>query len=53
LTFSSSKDVITFAEVNCVDDSSLDLCAEENIDTFPKLHMYRNGDLEDIFTENR
>ena len=50
LTFQSEGVDITFAEVNCKDRTSLDLCSQEDIDSFPKLHMYTREDLEDIFT---
>jgi len=44
---------IKFAEVNCMDDDSLDTCTEEGVDGFPAVHLYKGGVLEDIFDGER
>jgi len=44
---------IKFAEVNCMDNDSLDTCTEEGVDGFPAVHLYKQGVLEDIFDGER
>ena len=44
---------IAFAEVDCASMDSNQVCSRENIESFPTLHMYQYGDLEDIFAEER
>ena len=47
-----SEDV-KFAEVNCMDNDSLDTCTEEGVEGFPAVHLYKGGVLEDIFDGER
>merc|ERR1719233_612354 len=44
---------VKFAEVNCMDNDSLDTCTEEGVDGFPAVHLYKGGVLEDIFDGER
>ena len=44
---------IAFAEVDCTDMKSVDLCSKEQIDAFPTINLYVGDDLEDIFTGER
>merc|ERR1712226_1330338 len=47
-----SEDV-QFAEVNCMDMDSLDTCIEESVNGFPAVYLYKDGILEDLFSEER
>merc|ERR1711892_536738 len=40
---------IKFAEINCMDNDSLDTCTEEGVEGFPSVHLYEQGILEDVF----
>jgi len=40
---------IKFAEINCMDNDSLDTCTEEGVEGFPAVHLYKQGILEDVF----
>jgi len=40
---------LKFAEVNCMDPDSIDICEEEAVTTFPTIYTYKDGLVEDIF----
>ena len=44
---------VKFAEINCMDMNSLDTCSEEGVEGFPAVQLYKDGTLEDIFSEER
>lgn len=46
---------VKFAEVNCMDPDSEEICKEENtfLPDYPAFHLYKNEEIEDYFTEER
>jgi len=44
---------VKFAEVECMDLDSLDVCIEQGVEGFPAIHMYKDGQIEDIFSDER
>merc|ERR1711892_550839 len=44
---------IKFAEINCMDNDSLDTCTEEGVEGFPAVHLYKQGILEDVFDADK
>jgi len=47
-----SEDV-KFTQVDCLDFDSLDVCTEEGVEGFPTIYLYKDGMIEDIFSEER
>jgi len=46
---------VRFAEVNCLEAGSEELCQEENtfLPDYPAFHIYKNEDIEDYYTGDR
>jgi len=44
---------VKFAEVNCLEFDSVEVCSEEGVSGFPALHLYKDGMIEDVFSEER
>jgi len=41
---------VLFGQVNCVDQNSVQVCAEESVEDFPSIYLYKDGQLEDIYS---
>ena len=41
------------SQVDCLDFDSLDVCTEEGVEGFPTIYLYKDGMIEDIFSEER
>merc|ERR1712032_432942 len=44
---------LKFAEIDCTDKDSLNVCLDEGVQSFPTTHTYKDGIIEDIFSDER